>query len=102
MYFKPLIMYFTPLIASIGTKSKNMVVESARYLRYYELNRISDELAIIIWKTHYTEVIGDRPLRKHNSRAKMEIKFGLFKMKSDMTLSQFYQQFVEYRRIFTT
>jgi hypothetical protein len=40
-------------------------------------------------------------LRKYNSRAKMEMKFGLFRMKSDMTLDQFYEQFVEHRRILT-
>ena len=31
----------------------------------------------------------------------MEMKFGLFRMKSDMTLDQFYEQFVEHRRILT-
>ena len=41
-----------------------------------EQNNDSDELAIIIRKTHYTEVCGDNPLREFNSREKMEIKFG--------------------------
>ena len=37
-------------------------------------------------------------MRKYNSRAKKEMKFGLFRMQSDMTLGAFYEQFVEHRR----
>ena len=95
-----LLMYFT-LLASLSTESMNIVSQSANYLVDCEQNRDSDELAIIIRKTHYTEVSGDNPLRKHNTRAKMEIKFGVFRMKSDMTLGQFYEQFVEHRRVLT-
>jgi hypothetical protein len=41
------------------------------------------------------------PLRKYNTRAKAELRFGSFKMKSDMTLGVFFEQFVEHRRILT-
>ena len=34
-------------------------------------------------------------------RAKKEMEFGLFRMKADMTLGEFYERFVEYRRILT-
>ena len=34
-------------------------------------------------------------------RAKKEMEFGLFKMKADMTLGEFYERFVDYRRILT-
>jgi hypothetical protein len=35
-------------------------------------------------------------------RAKKEMEFGLFRMKKpDMTLGEFYERFVEYRRILT-
>ena len=96
---KPL-MYFT-LMGSIGTESKNIISQSARYLDHCDKNKDSDELAIIVRKTHYTEVSGDNPLRKYNTRAKAEMRFGLFKMKSDMTLGDFFEQFVEHRRILT-
>ena len=94
---KPL-MYLT-LMGSISTESKNIISQSARYLDHCDKNKDSDELAIIVRKTHYTEVSGDNPLRKYNTRAKAEIRFGLFKMKSDMmTLGAFFKQFVEHRR----
>ena len=93
---KPL-MYFT-FLASLSTESMNIV---SNYLVDCEQNRDSDELAIILKKTHYTEVSGENPLRKHNKRAKMEIKFGLFRIKSDMTLGQLYEQFVEHRKVLT-
>jgi len=34
-------------------------------------------------------------------RAKKEMAFGLFRMKADMTLAEFYELFVEHRRILT-
>ena len=94
---KPL-MYFS-LLASYSTESMNIVSQSANYLMDCEKNRDSDVLAIIVRKAHYTEVSGDTPLRKHNTRAKMEMKFSLFRMKLDMTLGHFYEQFVEHRKV---
>ncbi len=96
---KPL-MYFT-LMGSISTESKNIVSQSARYFDHCDKNKDSDELAIIVRKTHYTEVSCDNPLRKYNTRAKAEMRFSLFKMKSNMTLGAFFEQFVEHRRILT-
>ena len=93
-------MYFT-LLASIGTDSKTIISQHAFYQVDCERNSDSDVLAIIISKTHYTQVSGDNPLRKHNMRAKKELKFGSFRMKADMTLGEFYEQFVEHRRILT-
>lgn len=60
-------MYFT-LLASIGTDSKTIISQHAFYQVDCEQNSDSDVLAIIITKTHYTEVSGDNPLRKHNRR----------------------------------
>ena len=94
-------IYFT-LLASIGTESKTMLSQHAFYHVDCEQNSDSNVLAIIISKTHYTEVSGDNPLRKCNMRAKKEMEFGLFKMKADITLGGFYERFVEYRRILTT
>ena len=93
-------MYFT-LLASIGTDSKTIISQHAFYQVDCERNSDSDVLAIIISKTHYTQVSGDNPLRKHNMRAKKEMAFGLFRMKADMTLAEFYELFVEHRRILT-
>ena len=68
-------MYFT-LLASIGTESKTTLSQHAFYHVDCEQNSDSDVLAINFSKTHYTEVSGDNPLRKHKMRAKKEMEFG--------------------------
>ena len=69
---KPLI-YLT-LMGSISTESKNIISQSARYLDHCDKNKDSDELAILVGKTHYTEVSCDNPLRKYNTNAKVEMR----------------------------
>ena len=88
------LMYFI-LVATISTVSLILVKQHANYLVGCEQQRDGEILAAIIASTHHNEIGGNNVLRTHFMREKKEIKFGLFKMTSDMDLGSFYKQFVE-------
>ena len=93
-------MYFD-LMSSVGTESLIMIKTHADYLIECERNRNSDALVAIVASTHHNEIGGNIELRKHFMREKKEIEFGHFKMTSEMDLSSFYKQFVEFRATLT-
>jgi len=93
-------MYFD-LMASVGPESMIVIKRHADYLVECGQNRNSDVLVSIVARTHHNEIGGNIELRKHFMREKKEIEFGYFKMTSDMDISSFYKQFVEFRATLT-
>ncbi len=93
-------MYFD-LMASVGPESMIVIKRHANYLVECGQNRNSDTLVAIVASTHHNEIGGNIELRKPFMREKKEMEFGYFKMTSDMDISSFYKQFVEFRATLT-
>jgi hypothetical protein len=93
-------IYFD-FMASVGAESTILIKRHAQYLVECGQNRDSDALVGIIASTLYNEIGGNIELRKHFMREKKELEFGFFKMTSEMDISSFYKQFVEFRATLT-
>ncbi len=92
-------MYFD-LMASVGAESTILIKRHAEYLALQcGQNRSADVLVAIVASTHHNAIGGN--IEKHFMREQKEMEFGFFAMSSEMDISSFYKQFVEFRATLT-